>query len=201
MHRHPRSPAGSTDHVVQLPTKASFTDDFFAGPSVPPRPRPLYQVVLFSITTNLLWYGYYKYCIEEELRRETGKGLGGFLTLTPFVVGICAPFYIASGDTARLVMLAALGWIVTMQYWLYQRVNALAREKLEVRPLTPWWVVVPGFNLVVGLRAIHFLSIVWGANADDDILVEWFPFLGVPDLNILQFLTTPGLWLKVFSPK
>lgn len=186
---------------TRIAVQASFTDDFFAGPSNPPRPRPLYQVVLFSLTTNLLWYGFYKYCVEEELRRETGEGLGGFLALSPFMVGICAPFYAPMDGTAQTAIAAALIWILTIQVWLYRRVNSLAEDRLEFKPLTPWWGVIPGFNFIVGLRCIHFLSVIWGADPEEDVIVDWFPFLGVRDLSFWKLLSTPSLWLKFFASK
>lgn len=175
---------------------ASFTDDFFQGPTSPPKPRPLYQVLLFSATTNLIWYPYYKFCIEEELQRETGRGLGGYAAVLPFVTGLTSPF-VLSRDAAILAVAASLAWAAALQYWLYRRVNALVEHKFHFAPLHPWWFFVPGFNLIVGFRAYHFLSIVWGAAPQDDPLVAWFPFLSVDQLSISEMLTTPSLWLKL----
>lgn len=176
--------------------RASFTDDFFQGPTSPPKPRPLYQVLLFSTTTNLIWYPYYKFCIEEELRRETGEGLGGFAAVLPFITGLSGPF-VLSRDPAILTVAASLAWAAALQYWLYRRINTLVGEKFDFKPLHPWWFFVPGFNLIVGFRAYHFLSIVWGAKPEDDPLVTWFPFLSVDQLSISSMLTTPSLWLKL----
>lgn len=179
-----------------LPPHASIKEDFFAGPSTPPRPRPLYQVILFSLSTSLLWYGYYKYCIEEELRRKTGSGLGGIGVLAPFTIGISTPLYLPH-DAALCGVAAALVWIVSIQFSLYRRINRLAVEANEEAPLTPGWVVIPGFNFVVGLRSIHFLSVYFGGDAEEDPLVDLFPFLGVQTLGMRQLLTTPKLWLKL----
>ena len=52
-------------------------------------PRLLYvifvQVVAFSVPTGLIWYGWYKFCVEEELQAYEesnapgeGKGFGGY---------------------------------------------------------------------------------------------------------------------------
>lgn len=176
---------------------AGFQEDFFTGPSSPPRPRPLYQVIIFSVTTGLLWYGYYKFCIEEELLNESGKGLGGIGTLAPLMAGITAPLYAPTGGPAEFLVGAGIAWIVAIQFTLYRRINSLMLERDEYEPLVPWWVVVPGFNLVAGLRSVHFLSVLWGFPPDDDPLVNVFPCLGVRTLGMLELATTPSLWFKL----
>lgn len=45
--------------IRQCAPKATL-DDFLAGPEQPARPRPLSQVVAYSVCTGLLWYGWYK---------------------------------------------------------------------------------------------------------------------------------------------
>lgn len=178
------------------PTTATLVEDLLTGPSSPPRPRPLSQVVLFSATTNLLWYGFYKFCVEEELRRETGHGPGGYVALVPFVLGVTAPLYVPPGHPAAAAagVAAGVAWIVGVQFWLYRRINEVVRDHFGFRPLTPWWVIVPGLNLVVGLRSVHFLATAWGANPRDDAVVAYFPFLAVNTLDAAQLLTTPALW-------
>lgn len=193
---HPPSPA-QNGRVVLRVASAALKEDFLTGPSFPPRPRPLYQVMIFTITTNFLWYGYYKYCIEEELRRLTGEGLGGVATLLPFIIGVTSPFYLPRGGPAECGFAAGLLWIVAIQYSLYKRINALMIKKGQQPPLTPWWIVVPGFNLIVGLRSIHFLSLVFGADKDVDPVVAFFPFLGKDSLGIWEFVVTPSLWLRL----
>lgn len=177
-------------------TSASFTDDFFRGPSSPPKPRPLYQVVLFAATTNLLWYPYYKFCIEEELRRETGQGFGGYAFIGPLLIGLASPF-VVSWDYASVILSGSLLWVAALQYWFYRRVNNLSYQKLGFYPLHPWWIIAPGFNFIVGFRAYHFLSTIWGAKPEEDPLVSWLPFLGVQQLSISRLLTTPSLWLRI----
>jgi hypothetical protein len=56
------------------------------APSNPGFPRPLWLVLLASVSTGLLWYGYYIFAIEEELLHieiDKGKprGFGGHGTL------------------------------------------------------------------------------------------------------------------------
>lgn len=188
----------SRSRLIVRNSTSSFTEDFFAGPSTPPRPRPLYKVMLYSITTNLLWYGYYKYCIEEELLKKTGSGPGAIGALGPFMLGITSPLYLPHGLPANAGVAAGLLWIVMIQYSLYKRINQLSTsvDSIQTQPLTPWWVVIPGFNLIVGLRSIHFLSVAFGADPEEDPVVEKFPFLGIEQLGLMQMLTTPSLWLK-----
>ena len=53
------------------------------------KPRPLWQVILLSAASLLLYYGYYKWVIQDELRRYNGSGWSGALCLIPFVLGNC----------------------------------------------------------------------------------------------------------------
>ncbi|CAN8075261.1 unnamed protein product [Agarophyton chilense] len=181
---------------VRTAVRASIMQDFLAGPSSPPRPRPLYQVIMFTISTNFLWYGWYKYCIEQELRRLTGKGPGGIGALLPFIVGVTSPLYLPNGAASQLGFASGILWIVAVQYYLYRRINVLMTENGSSPPLSPWWIVVPGFNLVVGLRSVHFLSVAFGADAHSDPVVDFFPFLGKDTLGLWELLSTPSLWLS-----
>jgi hypothetical protein len=91
-----------------------------APPEIPGIPRPVWLTILGSVPTGLLWYGYYKFSVEEELfqyeMKETGKvsGAGGFGTLFPFVFGILIGFpmtllHIPGGE---LLIEAAGAWIL-----------------------------------------------------------------------------------------
>lgn len=195
----PRHATPVRPNRVKTYPRASFKEDFLTGPSDPPRPRPLYQVILFSVSTNLLWYGYYKYCIEEELRKILGEGPGGIGALAPFMLGVTSPLYLPTGGPAECGAAFGVLWIVVVQFYLYRRINKLMEDKGDTAPLTPWWIVVPGFNLIVGLRSVHFLSVAFGAEPEADPVVEFFPFLGSKTLGILEFLTTPALWVKLKS--
>ena len=91
-----------------------------APPERPGIPRPVWLTILGSVPTGLVWYGYYKFSVEEELfqyeMKETGKvsGAGGFGTLFPFVFGILIGFpmtllHIPGGE---LLIEAAGAWIL-----------------------------------------------------------------------------------------
>ncbi len=58
--------------------------------------------------------------------------------------------------------------------------NRMYQEAGMKKPLTVWWIAIPGLNLVVGLRQIHFLSEFWakqqGVEVKDPI-AKFFPFL------------------------
>ncbi len=38
------------------------------------KPRPLWRVIFLSLATGMLYYGWYKYIIQEELKRYNGYG-------------------------------------------------------------------------------------------------------------------------------
>lgn len=177
--------------------RATLSEDFLTGPGTPPFPRPLSKVVLFSSLTGLLWYGYYKFCVEEELRSYLNSGPGGYLALGPFTAGVLSPLVLPTGGPAELGVALGVLWIMGVQYSLYGRINKVCQERGIGTPLTPGWLVVPGFNLVVGLRSIHFLSVAWGARPSDDPVVERFPFLGVETLGFWELLSNPKLWVKL----
>jgi len=62
-------------------------DKLTSPPEIPGISRPVWLSVLGSVPTGLIWYGYYKFSVEEELfqyeLQETGKvsGCGGYGTL------------------------------------------------------------------------------------------------------------------------
>lgn len=200
------------------------------------RARPLSTVAVWSLATGLAWYGWYKYCTEEELVTSTGAGPGGALSLGPFVAGVTAAGWlpavglgdgiegVVTGDAlAAAAALAGLGWIVGAQLRLYTAVNGVLRAAGAPPSMTWWWALVPGFNVVGGIRLIHFTAVaavlaataaaddsatVGGGEAaaeraaglaalDEDVLVRRFPWVGVPKLGALQLLTTPSLWVKL----
>lgn len=86
---------------------------------------------------------------------------------------------------------------MAVQYSLYKRINKLCDERGLGTVLCPHWVVIPGFNLIVGLRSVHFLAVAFGADESNDWMVNKLPFLGVRELNIRKMLTTPKLWLNI----
>jgi hypothetical protein len=129
------------------------------------KPRPLWHVIGLSVMTGMLYYGWYKWIIQEELRRYTGHGWTGTLCLFPFVVGVLIPQVLRLGPNAPsgIGWLSFLGiaWIYIVQFRLYGDVNKLYAQEGLKTPLTVWWMFIPGLNLIVGLRQIHFLGQYW----------------------------------------
>lgn len=192
------------------------------------RARPLSTVAVWSLATGLLWYGFYKFLTEEELVTTTGEGPGAFLSLAPFVVGITGPGWlplvglgngiegVVGGEAlAAGAALLGLAWIVGAQLRLYTAVNGVLRSAGAPASMTWWWALVPGYNIVGGIRLIHFTAVAavlvaaaaegGGGEAaaaagvaalEDDALVRRFPWIGVPKVGALELLTTPSLWVK-----
>lgn len=182
--------------------QASLIRDFTAGPESPGVPRKLTQVVVFSSLTGLLWYGYYKWCIEEELRLR-GQGKGAIFALGPFGVLFGAALF-APPDIAPALATGALAWIMSIQYSLYRRINTLYEQRGAPKPMQPHWVILPGLNLLAGLRSLHFLAAYWSmerGECSDDPLAQRFPMLSVPTLDALELFTSPKLWLSFNSSK
>lgn len=149
------------------------------------KPRPLWQVILFSVATLMLYYGWYKWIIQEELRRYNGFGWSGTLSLAPFVLGVAIPqlLWIFDPDVPGWFgwfSLVGIAWIYIVQFKLYRTVNELYRQAGMKEPLVVWWIFIPGFNLIVGLRQIHFLSEYWAIKQGIDVkdpLAENIPLL------------------------
>lgn len=141
---------------------------------VPGIPRPLWQVILYSGLTGLAYYGYYKWAIQDELRRYRGEGWSGALSLLPFVLGVALPqaLWLLDPDVPGWFgwfSLVGIAWIYIVQFRLYRTVNRLYTEVGLKPPLTVWWLFVPGLNLIVGLRQIHFLSEYWARVSQTEV--------------------------------
>jgi hypothetical protein len=182
-------------------------------PGEPGVPRPLWVVILGSVPSGLLWYGYYKFAVEEELLEmeiregKTPKGLGGYGTLGPFVYGCLL------GPVAYILHLpGGMNWsnlgivfIYYTQFVLYDRVNELYREEGLEEPLSLWSTlpIFFPFDLIVGLRQVHFLSQYWyrkrNMEAPIDSVVDFFPFIGASRFTWVEFFLTPALWCKLLS--
>lgn len=182
-------------------------------PGEPGVPRPLWLVILGSVPSGLLWYGYYKFAVEEELLEmevregKTPKGLGGFGTLGPFVYGcllgpVAYIFHLPGGMNWTNL---GIVFIYYTQFVLYDRVNELYRDEGLEEPLSLWWTlpIFFPFDLIVGLRQVHYLSQYWNRKRDIeaplDPVVDFFPFIGAPKFTWVDFFLTPALWCKLFS--
>ena len=200
----------ATDH-------SNVFEELTSPPESPGLPRPVTLTIIGSVPTGLIWYGYYKFSVEEELYQyelqETGKvsGCGGYGTLFPFVYGCLIGFpasflHIPGGE---FVLQAAGAWILLGQINLYNRVNELCTESEEMKselrltegPLVEWWALLPPpLDVVVGLRQVHFLSEYWrvkrGYPKKDDIIAEnLFPFISLPEkFTLKEFFRRPKHW-------
>jgi hypothetical protein len=149
------------------------------------KPRPLWRVILLSAATLLLYYGWYKWIIQEELKRYNGYGWSGNLCLLPFVIGVAFPQILWRLDPDvepwfGWFSLLGIVWIYIVQFKLYRTVNQLYRQEGLKEPLVVWWMFIPGLNLIVGLRQIHFLAQYWARKQEKevvDFIAENFPFL------------------------
>ncbi|CAB9522537.1 expressed unknown protein [Seminavis robusta] len=185
-----------------------------SAPSVPGCPRPLWLVMLASLPTGLLWYGYYKFAVEEEMlqmeleRGNMPRGFGGYGTLGPFSYGMllgpmAALFHVPGGLHWSILGVA---FIYYTQFLLYDRVNELFTDEGKEAPLNVWWclpIFFP-FNIIVGLRQVHFLSQYLyekrGANPPPkDPVADFFPFIGAEPFSWQEFLLTPRLWCRLLQ--
>ena len=151
------------------------------------KPRPLTQVILFSVATGLLYYGYYKWAIQDELKTHGERVWSGAVCILPFVLGIAVPLALAKFDPDvpswfGYLAFSGVAWIYVVQFRLYREINRLYRAQGWKPPLVTWWIAVPGLNLIVGLRQIHFLSEYWDRLSDSsvskpDLIAERLPFL------------------------
>jgi len=137
-------------------------------------PRPLWRVILLSAVTLLAYYGYYKWMIQDELRQYDGKSWSGALSLIPFGLGVTLPPALALLDPDvpswfGWFSFLGIAWIYIVQFKLYRTVNRMYREMGIKEPLVVWWLFIPGLNLVVGLRQIHFLSQFWAMKQEQPI--------------------------------
>ncbi|MBV6621736.1 MAG: hypothetical protein KI793_02085 [Rivularia sp. (in: Bacteria)] len=149
------------------------------------KPRPLWRVIVLSVATGMLYYGWYKYIIHEELKRYNGYGWSGIKCLAPFLLGVAVSQILRIFDPDvpgwfGWFSLLGIIWIYISQYRLYKTVNQLYRDAGMKEPLIVWWIFIPGLNLIVGLRQIHFLSEYWANKqniAVSDFLAKSIPFL------------------------
>lgn len=180
-----------------------------AKPEYPPMSRPLWLVMAGSIPTALGWYGFYKFSVEEELFQEELRtegrvtGCGGYGTLFPFVyLGLFGAVgkFILDIPNSEILLQAAGAWILGGQINLYYRINQKFIKKGQEPPLHAWWAVLPHpFDLIVGLRQVHFLarhySEVRGEEWESDkVAEELFPFISSSRFTLKEFVLTPSNW-------
>ena len=140
---------------------------------------------MLSVTTGLLYYGFYKWKIQDELKAHGEQVWSGAVCIIPFVLGVAVPLLLAAFDPdvpVRFARFAGVGiaWIYVVQFRLYREINRLYMAQGWNPPLVTWWIIVPGLNLIVGLRQIHFLSEYWARLAETaapDPIAERLPFL------------------------
>ena len=185
-----------------------------AAPSSPGYPRQLWLVVLASLPTGLLWYGYYFFAIQEELlqielnKGKEPRGFGGYGTLGPFsyamLLGPVAVLFDIPGGINWI--LPGIIFIYYQQFLLLERINDLYKDEGLDEPLQPWWslpIFFP-FNLIVGLRQIHFLAQYFYIKRDitnppKDPIADFFPFVASERFTWQDFLLSPKLWCSRFS--
>jgi hypothetical protein len=184
-------------------------DRLLAAPEFPGMSRPLWLVMAGSIPTLLGWYGYYKFSIEEELFQDElssdgrASGCGGYGTLFPFVFLSLIGAFLRFGmdvEEGEYVIEAGGAWILAGQVNLYRRVNQLYQREGKEPPLHAWWAVLPPpFDLIVGLRQVHFLARYWQERRGetwekDKVAEELFPFISSPRFTLKEFVRTPSNW-------
>eukprot|EP00929_Paragymnodinium_shiwhaense_P015015 TRINITY_DN123011_c0_g1_i1.p1 TRINITY_DN123011_c0_g1~~TRINITY_DN123011_c0_g1_i1.p1 ORF type:complete len:337 (-),score=59.80 TRINITY_DN123011_c0_g1_i1:384-1394(-) len=192
---------------------SGIVDKLTAAPESPGISRPLWLVMVGSIPTALLWYGYYKFSVEEELfqaeLRTDGRvtGCGGYGTLFPFVFGFL--FGVIAqvagySDLGSALISAASIWILAGQVNLYRRVNEICAAQPGVSDGKPvlweWWALLPPpIDLIVGLRQVHFLARAQAAERGetwekDAVAEEYFPFISSPRFTLKEFARSPRMW-------
>lgn len=165
---------------------------------------------LLTFWPGVIWYLYYKLLVEDDLREYRGLGIGGSLVIIPFAIGLFAGVFgeFAYGaleggffDNAfSTAFYSAFAWIYLNQWFLYQKVNQLMEDAGRPAPLDPFGLFIPGWNLVTGIRQIHFLAEYWaiqrGETLPQDAFADLFPFAKKPTLSFSELATTPGLWFN-----
>jgi hypothetical protein len=84
-------------------------------------------------------------------------------------------------------------------------VNELYRDEGWEEPLNVWWsipIFFP-FNIIVGLRQVHFLSEYFyrkrGIDPPSDPVATFFPFVHISSFSWQDFIVTPRMWCKLLD--
>ena len=149
------------------------------------KPRPLWRVLLLSAFSLSVYYIWYKWIIQEELRKYNGGGWSGRVCVLPSILGVIFPqvLWILDPDVGSWFgwfSLSGIVWIYIVEWRLYRTVNQLYRQEYGNEPLVIWWLFVPGLNIITGLRQIHFLSQYWAEKQNisvKDPIAENIPLL------------------------
>ncbi|CAE8584894.1 unnamed protein product [Polarella glacialis] len=192
---------------------SNLLDKLTAAPETPGISRPLWVVMAGSIPTALIWYGYYKFSVEEELfqaeLRKEGRvtGCGGYGTLFPFVfailLGLMAQL-LGFEDVGAFLIAVGSVWILLGQINLYRRVNEIVQEHPSISEGEPvlweWWgLLPPPLDVIVGVRQVHFLAKVSAAEREeawekDVVAEELFPFISTRRFTLKELVRSPRLW-------
>lgn len=107
------------------------------------KPRPLTRVIILSLASGLLYYGHYKWMIQDELKAYGQRVWSGAVCVIPFVLGIAVPLLLAEFDLDfpgwfGFLAFLGVGWIYVVQFHLYQEINRLYRDEGLTPPLVRW---------------------------------------------------------------
>ncbi|KAJ1482200.1 hypothetical protein T484DRAFT_1952593 [Baffinella frigidus] len=195
-------------------SSSSGRADFFwrtvkSPPELPGLSRPVWLTIAASVPTALGWYGWYKFSVEEELfydelqreGRATGAGGYGTLLLLTWCILFGGLGMVVGVPHADVLIDGGGAWILLSQVNLYRRVNELLVEQAGGdAPVYAWWALLPPpFDVVVGLRQVHFLAKYWcEVRGDewpgDEVAEKYFPFISAPRFTLKTFARTPSLW-------
>jgi len=207
MERSVVGPVRKSVQVREASQQGDFWNTILSPPELPGLSRPVWLTVAASVPTALIWYGYYKFSVEEELyydelrRHGRATGCGGYGTLITFAwcVLLGGLGTVAGVPGAEGLVDAGAIWILLGQVNLYKRVNELYEEQGREAPVFAWWALLPPpLDVVVGLRQVHFLAKYWADVRGDewkgDAVAEAFPFIASPRFTLRTFLRSPSLW-------
>ena len=78
--------------------------------------------------------------------------------------------------------------------------NELCEESLGEAPLHSWWALLPPpFDVIVGLRQVHWLAKHWAKVRGeewiaDPVAEKYFPFIDSPRFTLKELVRRPSTW-------